>query len=905
MQQSKPGRKKKCQTRTGRPRAPPAYSDHFNNLRPGPTIDKGNIHQFTALSNTADVKCRLCNQLLDNAVETPCMHLFCCECLIVHFKDAGQSIPCPTCQAPVHYRNVTSPREYFASLYSSLAMQCTVCNILVTLGDVKLHICRGVPRPSLRHVDQPVSMHDHRYASQLPNDAISTVDQSILTHDHGYATTAKPPSDVVRILHRPLTAPVTPQMEELGTHILKTKLAQTEDRFLVKYKTGGLPLTLVCIPQARKSSKDAASLSVRNRSKILDKIRGLLSMDAKELQQQDELKLSSMKDELESILKDLKLNSIRIPAMKLLAVKTHLGISWTRIRELKKWLKGYNILTEGENVLRRQQNEVIADNLITDSLPLSFRDEIDGGVVIQQAPYVGVKCLVAKIKQQLDQYQKYQELTWHEGTIPHDEIWVKIGGDKGGGTFKQMIQIGNVKHPNSLRHTIIMSVFAGEDTRDNLKTGLQRFRLQVPELQSSSWQGCKFRLFMFGDYEYICRVYGITGANGRHCCLYCDITKDGMRLPLAERPALQQRSLETLTYDLQRFRVHGAHLTKAKEFNNVIDEPMFAIPLTQVCPPGLHISLGLYLKHFNSFEGACHDLDMEVAAVLAEKDHEEWDSQVLGSRYQTLISVLKQARCLEQQARALDEELKLMEEQLTDTILTSEEESTDMQDYISATTKLVKRQKKLFEEANALRDQAALKPGQGPLAGQLDITLQEFRVKRQAFDGKSFVGNHVHKCCKKENIKLLTDALVIKTQQVCASLVPAAASIAAKYAQLFHLFGTCHRMYNSASLLDDSAIDALDQAIKDYMNFFRGEFPSESIPPKMHLLEDHVMPWIRRWGFGLGFHGEQGGESVHSHFNCLRRDVRGISAEVDILKSVVKSQWIMTSPAHAPPITFK
>ena len=27
-------------------------------------------------------------------------------------------------------------------------------------------------------------------------------------------------------------------------------------------------------------------------------------------------------------------------------------------------------------------------------------------------------------------------LTWHNGVIPSTEIWIKLGGDKGGGTFK-------------------------------------------------------------------------------------------------------------------------------------------------------------------------------------------------------------------------------------------------------------------------------------------------------------------------------------------------------------------------------------------------------------------------------------------------------------------------------------
>ena len=34
-------------------------------------------------------------------------------------------------------------------------------------------------------------------------------------------------------------------------------------------------------------------------------------------------------------------------------------------------------------------------------------------------------------------------LTWHGDIIPQDEIWIKIGGDKGGGSFKMNFQIAN------------------------------------------------------------------------------------------------------------------------------------------------------------------------------------------------------------------------------------------------------------------------------------------------------------------------------------------------------------------------------------------------------------------------------------------------------------------------------
>ena len=53
-----------------------------------------------------------------------------------------------------------------------------------------------------------------------------------------------------------------------------------------------------------------------------------------------------------------------------------------------------------------------------------------------------------------------------------------------------------------------------------------------------------------------------------------------------------------------------------------------------------------------------------------------------------------------------------------------------------------------------------------------------------------------------------------------------------------------------------------DKYIKDLMEFFRSNWPAESITPKLHMLEDHVCQFIKQWGFGLGVYDEQGGESI-------------------------------------------
>ncbi len=52
-------------------------------------------------------------------------------------------------------------------------------------------------------------------------------------------------------------------------------------------------------------------------------------------------------------------------------------------------------------------------------------------------------------------------------------IWVKIGGDKGGGSFKMAFQICNVLHPNSPDNTGVFCAFEAPDNRTNLYIGLQ------------------------------------------------------------------------------------------------------------------------------------------------------------------------------------------------------------------------------------------------------------------------------------------------------------------------------------------------------------------------------------------------------------------------------------------------
>ena len=56
-----------------------------------------------------------------------------------------------------------------------------------------------------------------------------------------------------------------------------------------------------------------------------------------------------------------------------------------------------------------------------------------------------------------------------------------------------------------------------------------------------------------------------------------------------------------------------------------------------------------------------------------------------------------------------------------------------------------------------------------------------------------------------------------------------------------------------------------ENMIDDFMEYYRTEWPNGSIPPKLHMLEDHATDFVEKWKTGFGMYGEQGGESIHNY----------------------------------------
>ena len=79
-----------------------------------------------------------------------------------------------------------------------------------------------------------------------------------------------------------------------------------------------------------------------------------------------------------------------------------------------------------------------------------------------------------------------------------------------------------------------------------------------------------------------------------------------------------------------------------------------------------------------------------------------------------------------------------------------------------------------------------------------------------------------------------------------------------------------------------------DNDIQKFAAFYRGKFLEGTFPPKFHTLEDHVVSFIKKWKFPLGFFGEQRGESIHYEFKLFEQTNISVKPASERLKKILE-----------------
>ncbi|XP_048587469.1 uncharacterized protein LOC125570210 [Nematostella vectensis] len=134
----------------------------------------------------------------------------------------------------------------------------------------------------------------------------------------------------------------------------------------------------------------------------------------------------------------------------------------------------------------------------------------------------------------------------------------------------------------------------------------------------------------------------------------------------------------------------------------------------------------------------------------------------------------------------------------------------------------------------------------------MEQQLQQINIVRQAYHSNSYVGNHVNIALK----------------------------------------------YNSATPMSQEQLSTLEQDIKRLFGYYHETFPDESFPLKFHMLEHHVVEFIRHWRFPLGFFGEQGGESIHHELQALHRTHSQTKPATNRLKAIIQDHYVIVAPAN-------
>ena len=109
------------------------------------------------------------------------------------------------------------------------------------------------------------------------------------------------------------------------------------------------------------------------------------------------------------------------------------------------------------------------------------------------------------------------------------------------------------------------------------------------------------------------------------------------------------------------------------------------------------------------------------------------------------------------------------------------------------------------------------------------------------------------------------------------------------------MFAVVHYKISHMNSITSNETIEIEQSIISYLDFFRQNIPG-CVFPKLHFLEDHVLPWIVKYGFGMALHGEQVGEPAHREFNRLQHCARHIPNIKDQLLNMMTEQMIFTDP---------
>ena len=395
----------------------------------------------------------------------------------------------------------------------------------------------------------------------------------------------------------------------------------------------------------------------------------------------------------------------------------------------------------------------------------------------------------------------------------------------------------NLNKANSKKNTFVVGFVEIKDSFENLKVCMETFKSDLEELQGLVWDKKKIKLVFFGDYEFLSKLYGLSGAAGNFPCLWCVTSKSQMK----KGPSCsKRRTLKMIQRSHFRFKTYGKGIKKnVNRYHNCLHQPLVSVPLEHVVPPYLHLLLGIVLRHHRLLEAAADHIDARLAAQSGD------DAIGEGESARRFKSNWVEAEKLKAEAGFQYGRVTMADETLGE---------DERQQYAS-------KLEEALEAIENLETGDELKKRQGPVCSKLDGILKCNNITPQAYHSRAFNGNHCHKYVTKGVYKELTDSIIKTTRNSTKNInvIEEAERVQRRFNMINEAFSSVHEHISHGRPVDKNDFPSIQFqiAISNYTAMYRKMFPGK-VFPKLHILEHHCLEWIKRFGFGMATHGEQG-----------------------------------------------
>ena len=233
---------------------------------------------------------------------------------------------------------------------------------------------------------------------------------------------------------------------------------------------------------------------------------------------------------------------------------------------------------------------------------------------------------------------------------PDSTIKINLSGDKGGKSMKFHFEIC---HPSSSVFYIhLFCMYEGTDCLENMTKVLGKFvgAFQAIADPGFKLRGRKVEFFLGGDFKFLDGVIGTQGSSAKMPCSKCKVGLDHMKNHGGAKHGQEFCQFPFRTIDEMEGH-YNANLaddrgnkgpidlcSTGKHHESIKGRNLFRfIPLDNVVPPILHITLGTVLRLFNKLLDHCRSLDGFENTSEFQNSESQWMERSLEMEEQEAV----------------------------------------------------------------------------------------------------------------------------------------------------------------------------------------------------------------------------------------------------------------------------